>query len=224
MRRTSTLLLMVTLAACANSPPPPDKAAPATSVSATVSSPVASASAPTAEPILSASATASASAVAAPSATASAAVEPAPVVADNKVNPVEDADLQTRAKALFEGIVKDDAAIAEPLWFPREPFNILKDIKDPEKYWKQLHKAYAKDVHKLHESRSSWDGATFVRFERGSAPKWVKPGEEGNKIGYYRSFHGKLVYSVAGAESSMEVRVVITWQGKWYITHLSKFK
>lgn len=143
----------------------------------------------------------------------------------NKQKPVSDEpELQARAKALFEAIVRDDPASAEPLWFPREPFLVLKDIKDPGKYWDQLHRTYAKDVHALHEKRSSWDGARFVRFELGSTPKWVAPGEEGNSIGYFRSFRGKLVFAQNGKEEDLEVRVMITWQGRWFITHLSKFK
>ena len=58
----------------------------------------------------------------------------------------------------------------------------------------------------------------------GSTPKWVPPGDEANKIGYYRSFRGKLRYRIEGELSTIEVHTIISWQGKWYITHLSKFK
>lgn len=157
---------------------------------------------------------------------AGASVEEArPFVADNKVLPPETSkDLQARAAALFEAIVKNEPALGDPFWFPEEPFIPLKDIKDPGKYWKTLHRTYAKDIAKLHRSRDSWDGARFIGFEMGSTPKWVKPGEEANKIGYYRSFRGKLRYEIGGETSSIEVRVMISWQGRWFITHLSKFK
>jgi hypothetical protein len=52
----------------------------------------------------------------------------------------------------------------------------------------------------------------------------VPPGEEANKIGYWRSFKGRLRFEADGKPDELEVRVVITWQGRWYITHLSKFK
>jgi hypothetical protein len=150
---------------------------------------------------------------------------PPPIVADNKVKPLSgEAELQARAKLLLEAITKNDPAIAEPFWFPREAFLVLKDIKDPGKYWGQLHRTYASDIAKLHKKRASWEGVTFDQFEIGSAPKWVKPGEEGNKIGYYRSFRGKIHYKVGDKPASIEVHTVITWQGRWYITHLSKFK
>ncbi len=148
----------------------------------------------------------------------------APVVADNKVAPTEGAELEARARGLFEAIVKDDPARAEPFWFPWEPFVPLKDVKDPGKYWDQLHRAYAHAVHALHEARRSWDGAEFVGFDGWSRPKWVPPGDEANKIGYHRAFNGKLRYRIGGAEASMDVHTIITWQGRWYVTHLRKVR
>ena len=149
---------------------------------------------------------------------------PAPIVADNKVAPTQEAELQERAKGLLDAIARDEPSLGDPFWFPREPFIPLKDVKGPDKYWAQLHRTYANDIHALHKKRASWDGVTFEGFELGSPPKWVKPGEEANKIGYYRSFRGKLRFVADGKHESLEVRTVITWQGRWYITHLSKFK
>lgn len=150
---------------------------------------------------------------------------PAPVDPENKTKPPETSEeLQARAKALFEAIVKDDAPMGDPFWFPKEPFIPLKDVKGPEKYWKNLHAAYATDIHKVHRKRKSWEGAKFKDFKIGSIPKWVKPGDEANKIGYWRSFRGKLRYELEGETYSIEVHTVISWQGRWYITHLLKFK
>jgi hypothetical protein len=172
------------------------------------------------DPDASAGAPASASAMAAPS------KEPeAPFAPDNKIKPPPTSEeLQTRAKALFEAIVKDDPPLGDPFWFPKEPFTPLKDVKNPEKYWKNLHAAYAADIHKVHKKRKSWEGAKFKSFEVGSTPKWVPPGDEANKIGYYRSFRGKLRYELDGETYSIEVHTVISWQARWYITHLLKFK
>lgn len=152
--------------------------------------------------------------------------EPAPIVADNQVPPAEGTpeELTTRARGLFDAIVKDEAPLGDPFWFPREPFTPLKDVKDPDKYWVNLHRAYANDIHKAHRKRKSWEGATFVDFTVGSKPKWVKPGDEANKIGYYRSFHGKIGYEIDGKKQTIDVHTVITWQGRWYVTHLGKFK
>ena len=120
--------------------------------------------------------------------------------------------------------MKDEPALGDPFWFPKEPFIPLKDVKGPDKYWEQLHRAYANDIHKLHKKRRSWDGATFTRFTVGSPPKWVPPGDEANKIGYHRSFHGKLAYEIGGEAATIDVHTIISWQGRWFVTHLGKFK
>lgn len=148
-----------------------------------------------------------------------------PFVADNKVlPPLESEDLTQRAKKLFDAIVQDDPALGESFWFPKEPFIPLKDVKGPDKYWNNLHATYGRDVHALHRKRKSWEGATFVGFKMGSTPKWVPPGDEANKIGYYRSFRGKLTYRIDEKNTTIEVHTIISWQGEWFITHLSKFK
>lgn len=144
---------------------------------------------------------------------------------DNKIlPPLESQELTARASALFDAIVKNEPALAEPFWFPKEPFIPLKDVKDPGKYWDNLHAAYLNDVKAMHRKRKSWEGARFVGFEVGSRPKWVPPGKEANKIGYHRSLHGKLKYEIDGKPASIDVHTIISWQGRWYITHLGDFK
>ncbi|WP_437605970.1 hypothetical protein WMF20_33625 [Sorangium sp. So ce834] len=149
----------------------------------------------------------------------------ATAIATNKIlPPLESEELTARARALFDAIVKNEPALADPFWFPKEPFIPLKDVKDPGKYWDNLHAAYANDVKAMHRKRKSWEGARFVGFEVGSRPKWVPPGDEVNKIGYYRSFHGKLKVELDGKPASVDVHTIISWQGRWYITHLGDFK
>jgi hypothetical protein len=220
---------LVALAACGVSSAPTDahlSAAPTATATATASAAAPATAAATATAPATASATAPEPAVAEADAGASDAGAPAqPYVADNKVLPPPTSDeLTARARGLFEAIVNDDPARGEAFWFPKEPFIPLKDVKGPDKYWEQLHRTYAHDIHALHKKRKSWDGATFVGFELGSTPKWVPPGDEGNKIGYYRTFRGKLRYRIDEKDAEIEVRVIISWQGRWYITHLSKFK
>jgi hypothetical protein len=183
------------------------------------------AAAPTADAGGNAAADAATSAPTPADAAAAAAADALPFVKDNKVlPPLESDELTARARDLFEAIVNDDPARGEPFWFPKEPFIPLKDVKGPDRYWDNLHRTFERDVHALHKKRKTWDGATFESFEVGSTPKWVPPGDEANKIGYYRSFRGKLRYRIEGERSTIEVHTIISWQGKWYITHLSKFK
>jgi len=216
-------LLLLALSACGKTTPPSRDPLPADG-SATTAVTAPPSSAP------STSASAAPMDAGAPDASAALAGEdagapaPAPVVADNKVAPTEGAELQERARGLFEAIVKDEPSLAEAFWFPREPFTPLKDVKDPDKYWVQLHRTYVNDVHALHKKRKTWDGAEFVNFEGWARTKWVPPGDEANKIGYHRAFHGKLRYKVGGEDGEIDVHTIITWQGRWYCTHLRKFK
>jgi hypothetical protein len=52
----------------------------------------------------------------------------------------------------------------------------------------------------------------------------VEPGEEWNKIGYFRVFDPKLRYEVDGAGRSFTVKSLISWRGEWYVVHLNAIK
>ncbi|MCL2824017.1 MAG: hypothetical protein FWD57_08500 [Polyangiaceae bacterium] len=126
--------------------------------------------------------------------------------------------------ALFQAITSDDPSKARQFFFPEEPFTPLKDIKEPNRYWKQLYRVYEQDIHKLHRSRKNWSEAVFESIEPGSVPTWVPPGDEVNKIGYFRSWGTKLRYRVDGKLYTIKIHTVISWQGEWYITHLLPWK
>jgi hypothetical protein len=220
------------LAACSTAPPEPvSSPRQATTLAVTQAPPPSAAAAPIdasapQAPAASASATASAEPAESDAGAAAPVDAGAEPVDWKNLQPftLSSAELTERAKGLFEAIAKDDPSLAEPFWFPKEPFIPLKDVKGPGKYWENLHTTYVDDIHALHRKRKSWDDATFVSFTVGSKPKWVKPGDEANKIGYYRSFRGTLAFTVDGKPEEMEVHTIITWQGRWYITHLRKFK
>lgn len=144
---------------------------------------------------------------------------------NKKKPPLESKNLEERAKKLFLAIKKDDPDIAKSFFFPREPFLPLKDISNPGKYWDHLYRVYEKDIHQLHKKHAKdLEDAEFESFEIGSKPGWVKPGEEANKIGYFRTFNGKLRYKVGEKTKTIEVKVIISWNNRWYITHLLPFK
>jgi hypothetical protein len=223
-RGPRALIPLLLLAACGNATPPPRETAPLDAAASATPAPP-----PTSAAVVIADAGADAVPSAATSVDAGAepdagSVVAAPFAPDNKVAPTEGPELQERARALFEAIVKDEPERGEAFWFPKEPFLPLKDVKEPGKYWSQLHRTYVNDVHALHKKRKAWDGAEFVKFEGWSRTKWVPPGDEANKIGYHRAFHGKLRYKVSGEDGEIDVHTIITWQGRWYVTHLRKFK
>jgi hypothetical protein len=143
----------------------------------------------------------------------------------NQVPPLANlSDLNQRAGNLFEAVAKDDPSLGESFWFPKPPFLDLKDPPNPGAYWEKLHRAYENDIHAIHGLRHDWDDASFDRFELGSDPRWINPGDEHNRIGYYRSLGGRIVYRVGQQEASFVVDVIITWQGRWYVTHLRRVR
>jgi hypothetical protein len=52
----------------------------------------------------------------------------------------------------------------------------------------------------------------------------MKPGREGNKVGYYRVLRSKLRFTLPnGKERPLELTSLISWRGEWYVVHLHGF-
>ncbi len=132
-------------------------------------------------------------------------------------------DADAKARKLFEAIQKNDPALAADFYFPRDAFLLVKAMSDPGRYWDRLRKRFDDDIHALHAAHPELAKATFVRLELVKRGGWVKVGEEGNNLPYWVSRHSWLHYTVDGKPAKIEVRVLITWDDHWYITHLSEF-
>jgi hypothetical protein len=132
-----------------------------------------------------------------------------------------------RVRALWDGIVHDDPERAMPMFFPLGAYQQVKDVPNPAADWRhRLVAAYAHDVHALHAQLGS-DAlrATFVALDVPDArARWVDPGEEYNKIGYYRVFGSRLRFQVGDATRAFDVKSLISWRGEWYVVHLSAIK
>jgi hypothetical protein len=131
---------------------------------------------------------------------------------------------ETRRDALWDAIVKDDPDRALPFFFPLGAYRQVKDVTDPAADWKhRLVAAYRRDIHALHgRLGAAPEDAKLIALDLPSArARWVEPGEEWNKIGYYRVFGSKLRYSVGGEERSFDVKSLISWRGEWFVVHLS---
>ena len=140
---------------------------------------------------------------------------------NRRMPPLSSPDLTERAKHLFQAIAENQPELADDFFFPKEPFIPLKDVADPGRYFDQLIATYHRDIASLHAKRKDWSGAAFVSFELGTTPGWVAPGKEYNKIGYFRTFRGKLTYSIGGVTRDLSVTTIISWDGCWYTTHLA---
>ncbi len=138
---------------------------------------------------------------------------------------VTDSVFGDRVRALWTAIVEDDPDRAMPLFFPLGAYEQVKDIADPAADWsRRLASAYVADVHALH----AWLGADAARARlvgleiSPQAIRWVDPGEEANKVGYYRVIGSKLRYDVDGTQHTANVQTLISWRGEWYVVHLRK--
>jgi hypothetical protein len=131
------------------------------------------------------------------------------------------------AAALWEAIVRDEPALAMPFFFPLDAYEQVKDVGDPAADWKRrLVGAYERDVHNLHARLG--EGSATARFVALEVPegqaRWVDPGEEMNKLGYFRVFGSKLRYEVDGNPAAFDIKSLISWRGEWYVVHLSAIK
>jgi hypothetical protein len=109
-------------------------------------------------------------------------------------------------------------------FFPREAFLVLKGIEDAGGYHDRLLARYVEDIHALHASTPDLDRAEFLRLELARRGGWVGVSEEANRLPYWASRHSSIVFRVGEEERRLEVRVLITWGERWYITHLSEFR
>ena len=132
-----------------------------------------------------------------------------------------------RAKAFFDAIVADAPAGGEVFFFPLAAYRQVKDSSNPEADWKgRLLAAYGRDLHEIRRARPSLQGARFLGLEiPEAAVRWVKPGEEYNKLGYFRVFGSQLAYETASGERrTIPLKSLISWRGRFYLVHLSSFK
>jgi len=122
--------------------------------------------------------------------------------------------------------VADDGDVALPFFFPVGAYRQVKGVANPEADWKhRLVAAFRRDVHRLHEKVARAPEARLVELEVPTErARWIDPGEEGNKLGYFRVFGSKLRYETDRGPASLDVTSLISWRGEWYVVHLSGFK
>ena len=149
------------------------------------------------------------------------------------------AAFEARVAALWKAIVQDDPEAGMPFFFPLAAYEQVKDVANPAADWKhRLVAAYAHDIHALHARLTAGpdqadqgdhqaDQGVRARLTALEVPesraRWVEPGEEYNKIGYFRVFGSRLRYE-ADAAHAFDVKSLISWRGQWYVVHLSAVK
>ncbi len=188
-------------------------------------------------PPVAASAPASSASAAPPTASSAAPepVEPPLVDADGKPLPqtedkpsTTDERFQRRIKLLVQAIRDDDPSIALPAFFPVIAYRQVKDVAKPDRDWKlRLVAAFERNVHEYHRELGA--AAKTAELSAVEVPedkaRWMKPGSEGNRIGYYRVLRSRLRLALAdGKTKEFEITSLISWRGEWYVVHLNGFK
>jgi hypothetical protein len=189
------------------------------------------ASAPSAEP---------SAAEPAPSASAPAAVHDAaadPPLLDDQGRPLPQTDerpsihtprFERRMRALAEAIQRGEAEGARASFFPLVAYQAVKDVAKPERDYRfRLLAHFERDVKEYRKElgRDAAD-ATFLGVDvPEAAAKWMAPGSEGNRLGYFRVLRSTLRFKLAdGSQRRLELTSLISWRGEWYVVHLHGFE
>lgn len=134
-----------------------------------------------------------------------------------------------RMQLLWSAIVTDDADRASAAFFPVTAYEQTKAITNADRDWqRRLFAHFKRDIHALHVEVKSTGVGTSARLVRVDLPekhaRWVEPGDEGNKLGYYRVYGTQLIWSAEGREHASPISSLISWRGEWYVVHLTGFK
>lgn len=194
----------------------------------------ASASAEPAPPPSSASPAASV-APAAPSASPALAEEPSLLGADGEPLPqteerpsVTSERFTRRMRKLADAILSGDPEPARSSFFPLVAYAQVKDVQKPERdYRYRLMAHFERDVREYRKALGK--DAEHAEFLGVVVPEeraaWMKPGKEGNRLGYFRVLRSQLRFRLAsGRVRELELTSMISWRGEWYVVHLHGFE
>lgn len=170
-------------------------------------------------------------------ATASTDISLQPALVDSDGNPLPQTDerpsvdspsFKRRLESLVAALSSNQPELARPAFFPQLAYTQVKAIKDPARDWdRRLFAAFSRNIADYHARLGKpTQPLTLVRLELPEAKvKWIKPGVEGNRLGYYRVTRSKLVVAKAdGQEVALELTSLISWRGEWYVVHLHGFE
>jgi hypothetical protein len=135
---------------------------------------------------------------------------------------------QQRIAAVAQAIISGDTEPAVAAFFPLVAYQQVKDVAKPERDYRfRLVANFKRDI--LEYRRALGAGAAGAKFSGVTVPerdaKWMAPGSEGNKLGYFRVLRSRLHFTLpAGRSHDFELTSLISWRGEWYVVHLHGFK
>lgn len=151
-----------------------------------------------------------------------------PLPQTEEIPSLDSPSFKRRLELLHLAIQNDTPQLAQPAFFPLIAYKQVKAISQPERDWNhRLVAAFARNIHEYHRQLGAdAAGSKLLGVEAASLPpRWMKPGTEGNKLGYYRVLRSRLRVGLPGGqERKFEITSMISWRGEWYVVHLHGFK
>jgi hypothetical protein len=133
-----------------------------------------------------------------------------------------------RMELLVQAVLHDDPSRALPAFFPLVAYEQVKAIANPARDWQvRLVAAFERNIHEYHRALGSH--VKSLRLVAIDVPesgiRWMKPGSEGNRVGYFRVLRSRLrVEDDQAKQRDFEITSLISWRGEWYVVHLNGFK
>ena len=139
-----------------------------------------------------------------------------------------DPSFQARIEMLCSAVIKGHPDTAHGAFFPLVAYRQVKAVADPDRdYRLRLLRHFDRDISEYHRRITSQRGpmrCSGVRLPKEQA-RWMKPGSEYNRIGYFRVLRSQLDLTDAdGNTTTLEVTSLISWRGQWYVVHLHGFE
>ena len=152
--------------------------------------------------------------------------QPRPQTSDKPV--AEDQKFQARVSLLCDAIIEGKPEKAHDAFFPLIAYRQVKAIDDPDRdYRLRLMRHFDRDIldyHRRVQKRSAPLKCQVMRVPEAQA-RWMKPGSEYNRVGYFRVLRSQLDLTDANGNTfSLEVTSLISWRGQWYVVHLNGFE
>lgn len=141
---------------------------------------------------------------------------------------VTSAAFQRRMQLLASSILSGDVEAARAAFFPLIAYTQVKDVQKPERDYRfRLMAHFERDVRDYH--RKLGKDAERAKFLGVTVPEaravWMKPGKEGNRLGYFRVLRSELRFELpSGKQRTLELTSMISWRGEWYVVHLNGFE
>jgi len=134
--------------------------------------------------------------------------------------PSPDARWNARVRALWSAVSGGPAADARAAFFPRSAYLQVKALADPAAdYARRLLRLYAVDVAAV--AARIPPGSMLIGAVIPPGAVWVRPGEEVNRLGYWRVAGTRVRYRTPmGKVDSFGVCSLISWRSEWYVVHL----